>query len=674
MPPPSIPLLPEGQASDFTKYKNRLDFSAADAWKSCADAIEQHDADECKAHREEIDTLLVFAGLFSAVLTAFAIESYQWLQDDPNDAIIALLSQLAQTEGANHSAPAPTGLPGAVSVRINAYWFLSLTLSLSAALVAILCKQWVREFERHSNQSHRQYIGIRQMKLEGFEGWGVASIVMAIPLLLQSALGLFALGLIELLWNLHSSVALVVLVPTAAALLFYALTSLLPGLQVMYIRIRPSSTLPQCPFKSPQSTLALRVIAWLQAFATKSYNTMVCLLKLCLSGLSAAGYMLCILFRCTDSAAHLRDMSEDHMEGLQVCYKSLRTFRGPYYSESWSALDAELNKARDSYDSSDRVALPPSLFRGLTWLLDHIDQPGMTLKICLAAWDIVTTADGAYRVHPRSRLRYGLLSLSHTPNKLTTLRDVAPILYALQYAKAVGFHNDFLVELIIQYAARVDRLSAARIFEGNVILLDEETRHALLRAILVRGAEMPEIHDLLLIAARSLGASMSRQELACVISVYFRALYSRTEDVPRDRHQLQKLFRIAARCLEVGDGRHADASATRHSAEVQRTLCALVVEIDQRLHRLTMTYADYIDHFDYNFVVELLTQRTHRDVYIGLLASAENGPVNPPGDMSAAETRFEQTVGRLARRGREVGMLSETSLAAPTAALDGIQA
>ncbi|EJD44222.1 hypothetical protein AURDEDRAFT_27370, partial [Auricularia subglabra TFB-10046 SS5] len=50
-----------------------------EAWKQCSTLMAKHDDEICKAYREEIDTLLVFAGLFSAVVTAFTVESYQWL-------------------------------------------------------------------------------------------------------------------------------------------------------------------------------------------------------------------------------------------------------------------------------------------------------------------------------------------------------------------------------------------------------------------------------------------------------------------------------------------------------------------------------------------------------------------------------------------------------------------
>lgn len=149
--PPGIPLLPPEDAENFSKYTHKPPHSyvPGDGWKNCARAVEKYDAELCKGYREEIDTLLVFAGLFSAVVTAFTIESYQWLQSDPNDAIIVFLSHIAQSVSPNGTAaPLPaasTGLPSPVSVRINIYWFTALALSLSAALVSILCKQCIRK-------------------------------------------------------------------------------------------------------------------------------------------------------------------------------------------------------------------------------------------------------------------------------------------------------------------------------------------------------------------------------------------------------------------------------------------------------------------------------------------------------------------------------------------------
>ncbi|KAI3611610.1 hypothetical protein WG66_007697 [Moniliophthora roreri] len=96
-----------------------------------------------KNYKEDIDTQLVFAGLFSAVVTAFLIESYQWLSEDPADTTVALLIQLSAQLNAPQSIPAerPPFEADSFSIHINCLWFLSLILSLTSALFGLLCKQ-----------------------------------------------------------------------------------------------------------------------------------------------------------------------------------------------------------------------------------------------------------------------------------------------------------------------------------------------------------------------------------------------------------------------------------------------------------------------------------------------------------------------------------------------------
>ncbi|KIY45843.1 hypothetical protein FISHEDRAFT_48361, partial [Fistulina hepatica ATCC 64428] len=67
------------------------------AFAKCSELVDQHDKHMGDGWKDEIDTLMTFicfslcqcdswilsAGLFSAVITGFLTESYQWLQDDP---------------------------------------------------------------------------------------------------------------------------------------------------------------------------------------------------------------------------------------------------------------------------------------------------------------------------------------------------------------------------------------------------------------------------------------------------------------------------------------------------------------------------------------------------------------------------------------------------------------
>ncbi|OCH87117.1 hypothetical protein OBBRIDRAFT_736756, partial [Obba rivulosa] len=56
---------------------------SGEGWAECADRLRKHDKHMVKAWKNEIDNLLVFAGLFSAVLTSFNIELYKELNSKP---------------------------------------------------------------------------------------------------------------------------------------------------------------------------------------------------------------------------------------------------------------------------------------------------------------------------------------------------------------------------------------------------------------------------------------------------------------------------------------------------------------------------------------------------------------------------------------------------------------
>ncbi|KAF8878733.1 hypothetical protein BD779DRAFT_1400008, partial [Infundibulicybe gibba] len=56
-----------------------------DHWKKVYEKVGQFDKEFCGGWNSEIDALLTFAGLFSAVVTAFTVESYKLLQPDAQD-------------------------------------------------------------------------------------------------------------------------------------------------------------------------------------------------------------------------------------------------------------------------------------------------------------------------------------------------------------------------------------------------------------------------------------------------------------------------------------------------------------------------------------------------------------------------------------------------------------
>jgi len=93
------------------------------------------------------------AGLFSAVVTAFIIESYKALRQDPTEILLSrILTQLESrgngTDIIPQSLSMPAFTPTPSDIRVNIFWFLSLIFSLATVLIGIIALQWLREHLR----------------------------------------------------------------------------------------------------------------------------------------------------------------------------------------------------------------------------------------------------------------------------------------------------------------------------------------------------------------------------------------------------------------------------------------------------------------------------------------------------------------------------------------------
>ncbi|EKM52133.1 uncharacterized protein PHACADRAFT_58701, partial [Phanerochaete carnosa HHB-10118-sp] len=131
-------------------------------WAGIEDHLMTNDIGEMEDYADDIDTLLVFAGLFSAILTAFLVETYPMLQADNTDTTNQLLAISVATQLRTAGTVVADTLnqtlttfsdtlttpfsPSTASRWINALFFLSLIFGLAAALFSILAKQWIREY------------------------------------------------------------------------------------------------------------------------------------------------------------------------------------------------------------------------------------------------------------------------------------------------------------------------------------------------------------------------------------------------------------------------------------------------------------------------------------------------------------------------------------------------
>ncbi|KAJ7149471.1 hypothetical protein C8R43DRAFT_834376, partial [Mycena crocata] len=110
------------------------------AYKTLAD---EFDKEFQKKHGADLDTGLIFAGLFSAVSSAFIIQIQPELQPDPNASNQALLMFIVANITGN---PSPELQPGASNLGIllvaQSLLYFSFFSTLGAALLAVLAKQW----------------------------------------------------------------------------------------------------------------------------------------------------------------------------------------------------------------------------------------------------------------------------------------------------------------------------------------------------------------------------------------------------------------------------------------------------------------------------------------------------------------------------------------------------
>ncbi|KAF8602164.1 hypothetical protein BDV93DRAFT_444621, partial [Ceratobasidium sp. AG-I] len=183
----------------------------APVWQRYQEEAKEYDRELVSGKNQNLDMMLLFATLFSAVLSAFLIDSKRSLQQDPADASLKLLLFIAQSQqrieqSSPQKIPLPVELPkfsAPMSARwINGLWFLSLALSLSAALLAMLAKEWLSAFTASPPRPARAYALLRQSRLVGLTEWRALLMIDLLPSMLHLSLLLFSLGLVLYLWAL----------------------------------------------------------------------------------------------------------------------------------------------------------------------------------------------------------------------------------------------------------------------------------------------------------------------------------------------------------------------------------------------------------------------------------------------------------------------------------------
>ena len=187
------------------------------------------------------------AGLFSAVSSAFVIDVHSNLRPDPNEQSAALLRAILLTlnqsavPGEISTVPPIQENPPSEIVTATCLMYASLLISLLAAFVAMLGKQWLNRYLRNSGGSMIERCGDRQRKCDGLEKWPFHSFVESLPLMLQVSLLLLACGLCRHMWSINALVARTLISLTGLGITFY-IAIVIAGISSY-----------ACPFQTPAS-------------------------------------------------------------------------------------------------------------------------------------------------------------------------------------------------------------------------------------------------------------------------------------------------------------------------------------------------------------------------------------------------------------------------------------
>ncbi|KAG6909799.1 hypothetical protein DXG01_015292 [Tephrocybe rancida] len=169
--------------------ENEYNFGATEFWTLYGSEAEQHDKNTTETWKADMDSTLIFAGLFSATVTAFIIESYKLLKQDSGDVTNALLTQILTAQTTLNVSAEP--------LLISPTPFTPLT----AALCVTLVQEWVRDYLQRiqrQNQPLRR-ARVRAFLFNGMDKWKMDEVVEYVPTFLHASLFLFFAGLLPLL-------------------------------------------------------------------------------------------------------------------------------------------------------------------------------------------------------------------------------------------------------------------------------------------------------------------------------------------------------------------------------------------------------------------------------------------------------------------------------------------
>ena len=188
--------------------------------------------------------------------SAFIIDIQQDIKEDFTETSAKLLRILVQNANATAFGEHvdPPSLDWKLSdnsyVSVQCTMYASLAVSVLAACLAMLGKQWLNRYDQIEMRGTLiQRSRHRHRKMTGMAAWHFDITMEALPVMLQIALLLFCYGLSRYLWNVNQTVAAVIIATSSLGFVFYVCI------------VSAATASYECPYQTPVSLL-LRVLIY----------------------------------------------------------------------------------------------------------------------------------------------------------------------------------------------------------------------------------------------------------------------------------------------------------------------------------------------------------------------------------------------------------------------------
>ncbi|KAH9989381.1 hypothetical protein BJV74DRAFT_773121, partial [Russula compacta] len=178
---------------------------------------EEEDKGMVEQWQQDAKGIIIFNGLFSAVVAALVAVSVQDLRPNSQDTSAFYLEKMYQLQAdpnvsrSSTVAQPPAFSPPTYAIWVNSLWFLSLVISLSCAMLATSLQQWARRYLRCTQLALARCTPPKQARMRtffanGVEKFRVRWVVEALPALVHLSLFIFFAGLVIYLFNINHTV------------------------------------------------------------------------------------------------------------------------------------------------------------------------------------------------------------------------------------------------------------------------------------------------------------------------------------------------------------------------------------------------------------------------------------------------------------------------------------